>query len=602
MARAGHPIKKPRKAPEEEEAPHDETPPWRWCNDETPSWQPHASRDVPQTQAPPLVMVGVSGPSGVGKSSLARGLAKTFASPIGPIELDNFRKKPRFMPKTQNGSPNWEAPGGIDFEKLCKYVDNVKAEIVAQPSEHLPDTTIIVVEGFVLFYNKAMCERLHVHLWVEADFHTCLQRRKARNSHNAKKPDPNLPSKYRNTVWPQYQLYRKQQLNNVPTAVHLDAHVPAKKILQQAVAACLEYCTRPRNPRKKLMLNPTSWKPYQLENMQKYARAEQKPTQKPTQKSSSWKCYQLQKETAAAATTHIADASASSAQRKEQVADASEWVLQCIASTAQEIVQAKNIEELQRITSKLKEQASVSSADRQEPLACRPVLTAYCGVVISLGKTTDIHAYIREQIPEARNVIVDVTKWLRAPLMRERSKGACFPDDNVVASIQRQEGFDEVVEICEAVLRQYGIVLVVATGGNHRAPTIADSMKSRGMYVLHATLFGRPSFQCSHVATLVHACLKCSSSIEFYNGLVHESKDPQYKTPLCVGWFCPLLVNPDTNEVDTSIPPIPDGSEVQVLTVNGYESIVRDTATGHTYALPVTWLVPKSVYTRMETC
>ena len=61
-------------------------------------------------------------------------------------------------------------------------------------------------------------------------------------------------------------------------------------------------------------------------------------------------------------------------------------------------------------------------------------------------------------------------------------------------------------------------------------------------------------------------------------------------------------MNPDTNEVDTSIPPIPDGSEVQVLTVDGYESTVRDTATGHTYELPVTWLVPKSVYTRMETC
>ena len=142
---------------------------------------------------------------------------------------------------------------------------------------------------------------------------------------------------------------------------------------------------------------------------------------------------------------------------------------------------------------------------------------------------------------------------------------------------------------------------LVSRDGNKKASTVADSMKSRGMFVLHATLFGRPSFQCSHVATLVHACLKCRSSIEFYNGLVHESKDPQYKTPLCVGWST-HPVNLDTNEVNTSIPPIPDGSEVEVLAVNGYESTVRDTATGHTYGLPVTWLVPKSVYTRLEPC
>ena len=88
--------------------------------------------------------------------------------------------------------------------------------------------------------------------------------------------------------------------------------------------------------------------------------------------------------------------------------------------------------------------------------------------------------------------------------------------------------------------------------------------------------------------------------MEFYNGLVHESNNPPYKTPLCVGWSS--VVNLDTGEVDTSMPPIAAGSEVQVLTVNGYKSIVRDTATGQTYALPVTWLVPKSVYTRRERC
>ena len=88
--------------------------------------------------------------------------------------------------------------------------------------------------------------------------------------------------------------------------------------------------------------------------------------------------------------------------------------------------------------------------------------------------------------------------------------------------------------------------------------------------------------------------------MDFYNALVHESKNPPYKTPLCVGWSS--VVNLGTGEADTSMPPITAGSEVQVLTVNGYQSTVRDTATGHTYALPVTWLVPKSVYTRRERC
>ena len=225
--------------------------------------------------------------------------------------------------------------------------------------------------------------------------------------------------------------------------------------------------------------------------------------------------------------------------------------------------------------------------------------TKHLGVVISLGKTTPLCEYILERIPEARRLLVDVTKWLRAPPRQKRVKGAYFPDDKVVSQTRQQNGFNEAVEACESTLRKYGIALVACKGGNHRAPTVADSMKSTGRLVLHATLGTRPSLPHKHVATLVHACVKCSSSIEFYNGLVRESQDPQYKTPLCVGWCSTVNVD-GIWHVDTSRPQA--GSEVQVLKANGRESIVIDTATGRTCALPVTWLLPKSVYTRRERC
>ena len=225
--------------------------------------------------------------------------------------------------------------------------------------------------------------------------------------------------------------------------------------------------------------------------------------------------------------------------------------------------------------------------------------TKHCGVVISLGNTTPLWYYIREEIPEAEYLIVDVTQWLRAPRRQERVKGY-FPDDNVVSQIRNHDGFNKPKDACESTLGKYGIALVACKGGNHRAPTVADSMKARGRFVLHATLCTRPSLPHKHVATLVHACVQCRSSIDFYNHLVREPEDPQYPTPLCIGWSS--FVNLDTGEVDTSWPPITAGSEVEVIKVNGYKSTVRDTATGHTYALPVTWLVPKSVYTCRERC
>ena len=175
------------------------------------------------------------------------------------IDVDDFRKRQWQMPKTQDGSIDWETPEGIDFVKLLGYLDDTQDTILAgrkmktfkKPREHPPEAIIIVVEGFVLFHNKAMCERLQVHLWLEADCDTCLQRRLRRTSHRGGKPGPHFAKYYCDTVWAQYQSYRQEQVNNVPAAVHLDASIPKKELLQQAVNACLEHISK-RIPKRDL--------------------------------------------------------------------------------------------------------------------------------------------------------------------------------------------------------------------------------------------------------------------------------------------------------------------------------------------------------------
>ena len=174
-----------------------------------PQTQPDVD-DVPITTSAAaaskrLLMVGLWGPRGVGRSTLAKGLAQRFASPIDPICLDEFQN---------------------DFQGLCDFLDylahtirsGLKVKTSKQPDHHVPDTIIIVVEGFVAFYNKALCERLHLHLWVAADCDTCLERLWL----DGGIPGPFFEDIYRNKVWAQYLLYRDQQLNNVPAAVHLD--------------------------------------------------------------------------------------------------------------------------------------------------------------------------------------------------------------------------------------------------------------------------------------------------------------------------------------------------------------------------------------------
>lgn len=64
-----------------------------------------------------VVLVGIAGPSGVGKSTLARRLVEELNTPLAPVGMDWFLM-PQWMPRDPEGGRNWESPEGVDFVRL----------------------------------------------------------------------------------------------------------------------------------------------------------------------------------------------------------------------------------------------------------------------------------------------------------------------------------------------------------------------------------------------------------------------------------------------------------------------------------------------------
>ena len=162
------------------------------------------SRDSPRR----LFLVGISGPSGVGKSTLADQLSLKLLSPFLPLSLESFMHPGKRMPKHSNGQMNWETPDGVDFESLRLSLLRLKEVIASQRSlpeklllcsskvklrrpfpveESLPDDLVIVVEGFLLFHDLGLRSMLDVHLWLEADCNICAQRRYKRSKRARKR-------------------------------------------------------------------------------------------------------------------------------------------------------------------------------------------------------------------------------------------------------------------------------------------------------------------------------------------------------------------------------------------------------------------------------
>ena len=223
--------------------------------------------------------------------------------------------------------------------------------------------------------------------------------------------------------------------------------------------------------------------------------------------------------------------------------------------------------------------------------------TKNAGVVISLGWNTPLYWHIKKNIPEAHAIIVDVSKIIPAPLKRHRVKKAFFPDERVVTQVQESPEFGEALRRCECVLDNYGIVLVMCKGGNHRAPTIADSMKRRGRFIIHATLRTRQYICPKDIEVLVHACVQSSTTENFYSQLTKDLVAKKYITRLCVGWQVGDLA---TGKWDTSNQFPEAGVEVEVQSVSDCWCTVKEKESEGTFTLPITWFVPTCVYKRRE--
>lgn len=180
------------------------------------------------------IILGIAGPSASGKSLLANTIVNELGSDqVVVISEDAYYKDNNHLAFSERETINYDHPDSFDHALLCEHLTCLQQGIsvdipIYSHSEHLrlPETrfigqhTIIVLEGILLFSDKALRELMDIRIFMSAPLDVCLSRRLMRDVVERHRSFESVLHQYETTVRPMYLQFIE------PSSRYADLIVP----------------------------------------------------------------------------------------------------------------------------------------------------------------------------------------------------------------------------------------------------------------------------------------------------------------------------------------------------------------------------------------
>ena len=164
------------------------------------------------------IIIGISGASASGKSLLASNLLGELGSEqVIVISEDAYYKDLTHLSLEDRARTNFDHPDALDHELLMKHLRALQqSEAVDIPkydfskhlrmheTRHIAQHRIIVLEGILLFVEKALRELMDIRIFMDTPLDICLLRRLRRDICQRGRSLDSVLQQYQTTVRPMY--------------------------------------------------------------------------------------------------------------------------------------------------------------------------------------------------------------------------------------------------------------------------------------------------------------------------------------------------------------------------------------------------------------
>lgn len=168
-----------------------------------------------------VLLVGVSGGSGSGKTTIARAIVASLpAESVSLVEHDAYYKDLTGLSIEERALVNFDHPDSLDNELFVAHLDALRAgQAVEKPrydfarharesvTDRVEPSAVIVVEGILVLALPAIRARLDVKLFVDTDPDIRLMRRVRRDIEQRGRTFAQVRQQYYETVRPMHLAF-----------------------------------------------------------------------------------------------------------------------------------------------------------------------------------------------------------------------------------------------------------------------------------------------------------------------------------------------------------------------------------------------------------
>ena len=191
-------------------------------------------------------LIGLAGPSGAGKTTLARALQTRLPGSATVLSLDAYYRDLAALSPAARARVNFDAPEAMDHQRLAADLRQLAAghrvEIPMYDftthtrqahQQNLTLTDFLLVEGLFALYWPDINALYHLRLFVTAADALCLERRLARDRVERGRSPASIRAQYQEQVRPMYRRHIQ------PTARYADLILDGSTPTEEQVTAVL---------------------------------------------------------------------------------------------------------------------------------------------------------------------------------------------------------------------------------------------------------------------------------------------------------------------------------------------------------------------------